>query len=521
MMRLVAFILLVAFVGSILGQSGGLRLDEVRIDVDVAHPDASDFSDGSSARPMKSIGAAVRRAVELKKKRIATRIVVHPGVYREGPIEFAYTNWKNNDPGNDTPIVIEAATIGTVFVRGSEEFDAWKPTETPGVFTHDWAYSWGVSPNPWKGDREVADIVLRREMLFLDGQRLDQVLREKDLAPGRFLIDERTGRVVLNLESGSLPADHLIELAVRERLWDQNYENNVTIRGINFEHASTPWDPGDAAVRISGSRNVVFEDCKVSNTNWQGLYVGESSNIKVLSSEMNDNGGQGWGFFRVTDIEAVGNETSRNNWRGHLGGFDGWSMGNKLLSVHNALIKNHVAVENYSRGIWLDYDISAVVLDSVILSRNSRDGLWIEASQGPVTVKNSTISDNVESGIRSTYSRLVVIDNNRITGNGTSQIELDGTGTRVTRDFESRRDLPLTLREWVITHNEIHGPVSISTGQVVKRADWTEFLSHLVIDENRYSGPGGNTSFRILNDTWTFANWQARTGQDRRSSTGS
>ncbi|NNE36227.1 MAG: right-handed parallel beta-helix repeat-containing protein [Rhodothermales bacterium] len=308
---------------------------------------------------------------------------------------------------------------------------------------------------------------------------------------------------------------------MRPRLWDQNYENNVTIEGLVFEHAATPWDPADAAVWISGSRNVSVVQCEIRNTNWQGLYVGESSDVEIHSTVMNHNGGQGWGLFRVKRLEAIGNETSFNNWRGELGGFNGWSVGNKLLSVHQALILRHRAIGNFSRGLWLDYDIRETVLDSVLLSENARDGLWIEASQGPITVKNSVITDNLEGGIRSTYSRWVVVDSNRIAGNKQGQILLDGTGRRHVRDYETGESMYLTLRNWTVTHNEIQGDVAFKTARVFKRSDWRQFARHLLSDKNRYARSDRPVVFDIVKGRWSFAEWKENTGQDTRSTAGS
>ncbi len=493
----------------------------VAIHVSVDDTLASDSNAGTDLSPLKTLRSAVARAVALKKSNQPSLILVHNGVYREGPISFGYTNWSTNDPDNSTPIEIRAVAPGNAIISGSDVLADWRPTNDEGVFVHSWTEDWGAAPNPWADDRSVAEIVLRREMVFVDGQRFEQVIDKRKLDVGQFYVDEPGDQILLHLGPERDPDKSLIEAAMRSRLWDQNYENNVTISGLVFEHVATPWGPADAAVWISGSKNVVVDNCDVRETNWQGLYIGESSDIRIQSTRMNGNGGQGWGMFRGKNLEAFDNETSYNNWRGELGDFTGWSVGNKILSVHGGLIRNHKAVGNYSRGIWLDYDISEVVLDGVELRENTRDGLWIEASQGPITVKNSQIRDNLEGGIRSTYSRWVVVDSNVIAGNKQGQIQLDGTGKRSIRDFETREAIDLTLRDWVITRNTISGKAAYDTGQVFKRSDWRLFVNHLVSDENRYVSPDGTISFSIVNGRWSLSEWQTKTGQDTRSTEGS
>ena len=317
-----------------------------------------------------------------------------------------------------------------------------------------------------------------------------------------------------------------IEVSVRDVVWDQRYENNVHISGIRFDHAATPWKGGQGGVRITSSQNVAISDCVMENNNWVGLYVGQSAGIRLDSIRMNHNGGQGWNTWRVLDFSSSDTETSFNNWRGELGGFRGWSVGNKLESMHNVKVVRHRAVGNHSRGLWLDYDIQDAVLDSLFIFDNKRDGIWLEANPGPITIRNSNIVSNGESGVRSTFSQQVSLIGNTITNNAVRQIEIAGKDKRWVRDFVSNERKKLTVRDWKIRGNTLSGGKQlIGVANNHKHSEWIEFLNTLEADDNTYSHKS-IASFLVLEKTLSFIEarsledfegWQEHSGQDLHS----
>src|SRR5690606_29420992 len=142
-----------------------------------------------------------------------------------------------------------------------------------------------------------------------------------------------------------------------------------------------------------------------------------------------------------------------------------WSSGNKVGSIHVLSIRNHEANEKYSRGLLLDYDISHVGVDGVVVSDDLLHGTWLDQSQGPTTMKNSIFCNNGWNGLKTTYSRYVSVDNNLFAGNATradvqlndSQLIIDGGGERVIQDFETRNQFPLVVRDWSVTNNTFVG----------------------------------------------------------------
>src|SRR5690606_6597834 len=131
---------------------------------------------------------ALARALVHRREGIATRVIVHPGTYRESLVgAFRGTS--------GSTITFEAAQPGTAIVSGADVFPYW--TCTAGVCEHAWPYRWGEAENPWPNDVDIGPLALRREIVFVDGANLEQVARRADLTPGAFFVDEANGRLVL------------------------------------------------------------------------------------------------------------------------------------------------------------------------------------------------------------------------------------------------------------------------------------------------------------------------------------
>ena len=501
------------------------------LNVNPLSPSADDGNSGSAEMPLATIQEAVDRAISNKHAYQSTRVVLHPATYREPLISFGYTNYPANDPDNQTPITIEALHTGTAVLSGSDLWLDWQYDDTTGTWIHAWPHDWGPAEDPWGGVRTVDEIVLRREMVFVNGELLKQVLDLSQVADGAFFVDEAADRLHMRPPAGVSMDNPRIEVAIRTRLLEFFHEDNITIRGLVFEHTATPWANDEAAVWVSGGRRVTFEDVDIRWTNWQGLFIGEAEDVLLRRVELNNHGGQGWGMFRNKRVVIEDSETSYNNWRGRWGGFAGWSVGNKLLSIHGLIIRRHRATDNYSRGLWLDYDISDALLDGVQVNDNLLDGLWIEASQGPMVIKNSAFCRNGWSGLKTTYSEGVHIDNNVFALNATaddvqlndSQLIIDGGGERVITNFETKEKLPLVVKDWSVTNNLFigttfahpyaKGPTLIDND--LENDEWSEFLKSFSSDYNTWYHPERPEVFGFpkYNDLSLDA-WQQSTGQD-------
>lgn len=490
---------------------------DATIYVEPDHPRASDRNIGTAEMPLKSLQGGIFAAVQNKRDGYSTRVVIAPGTYRERLNMETYTNWQENQPDNEAVMLFEAREPGTVILSGSDEWaDGWTLDPHANAWVHDWPYVWGVSPNPWQGYRELAEISRRREMIFLDGQPLQQVLSKRDLVAGTFFVDEQAERLMVlppekkNFESAKK------EVGVREKLIWIEYEHNVAFRGLVFEHAVTRWADAWAAVRVSGGQRVRFEDCEFRHNNGLALYLGESMDMQLDGVRSYHNGWDGWGTWKVKGFRAEDTQTSFNNWRGGLGEFHGWAVGNKIESTHDITIRRHRSFGNQSRGLWFDLDVRNVILDEVMVKHNYGDGIWFEASPGPVTVMNSTICRNEENGFFTTYSEGLTLTGNTFYENKRAQVALGGEGTRYSPNYLSGGGKELSVQDFTLRGNVLAGGKALVDAQAkLGSEEWAEISYSFTSEDNKFYHAKGPNQFRVTDSLLgqlSFSEWQTRTG---------
>jgi len=168
------------------------------LSVNQSSPVASDSNPGTSALPFLTIHGAAAQAVKNRDQGSGTLISIAPGVYREA-IQIG-------PPASNTtsaPIVFASAGQGPVVVSGADVWTNWQPVD-PVTYSAPWPYQWGLAPYPtgWQGQVVLPDIVRRREMIFVDGIPLQQVLTQSALNYGTFFVDETAGIVYIRPTPG-------------------------------------------------------------------------------------------------------------------------------------------------------------------------------------------------------------------------------------------------------------------------------------------------------------------------------
>lgn len=462
------------------------------------------------------IQSAVDHALDNKENFVSTEIIIEAGTYRESFVMERFINWPTNDPDNLTPITIRGE--GEVIVKGSDVLTGWANT-SGNRWEHIWLNDWGLGTDPTGGATAIEDIVRRREIVFVDGVRLKQVMTEAELVDETYWVDEFFNDFVVVTQADLSTA--LVEVGFRDKLYVQEWESNVTIDNIQFMHAPTAWNDTDAAVKINGATDFTILNTVFRENNAKGLFVTSIDGVYIENVQMNDNGWNGWATWRVTDFVARNTETSRNNWRGDLGGFYVWNVGNKILAAHGVDIRNHIAVDNFSRGLWLDLDITNALLDSMIITGNLSDGMFIEANQGPITISNSDISNNGGDAILLANSDSVTLVDNTFIGNANSWLRFSGSsGGRTVTDFETGIPVTLFSENWTLLRNTVevtNASESIIFNQILATA-FDRFVNTLTADENTYIHTGTALAFHTQsNEDIDFAAWQAFSGVDANS----
>jgi len=417
--------------------------------VNATHPQASDQNPGSQALPFKTIGRAAAAAVANNAKQVGTKVLIGAGTYRESIYLL------KNGRETDAPIVFEAA--GEVIVSGSDVWTGWQSVSGNNVWAHAWPYAWGLAPAPsgWEPYVTLADIVRRREMVFVNGTALDQALSYSELQAGRFYVDENAQTLYIQ-PTGNIPiSGAAVEVAVRPELFYASGKNNLVLRGIIFQHANTALD--QRAVKFYDSSNILVEDCQFRWNNWGGLGLELARNVTARRNGANHNGGAGIVTYKTRTLLFEDNETSYNNWRGMKGGFTGWAVaGKKNLLTHGGIFLRHKSYANQTHGIWFDSDCENISVDEADFCSNLEIGIYLEINQGPLTIENSRIFWN-KYGILIANSARVNLKGNNIHGNAASQIMVSGLddAARLETNWETGAQMGLRAEQAAWMNNVV------------------------------------------------------------------
>jgi len=483
---------------------GDRALSDTIIHVDNQNPSASDSNPGSESAPLKTLNKAVQLAEASNKQSVPVTVYVHTGTYRES-VAFNFSN-----TSKPAPITFQAVPLESVVISGSDVWTGWKRQGSTKTYTRSWTYNWGA---PGRGATHPP-IVGRREMVFVNGVLLKQVLSSAELVDESFFVDEAVD--TLYIRTNSDPNTAKTEVAIRAGLFVVNSRSNITIKGLVFQHDTSSGDA--SAVRIENSSNILVEDCDFLWNGWGGLRIYNFRTATVRRTVANHNGGRGTEAGRGTNLLLEDNETSFNNWRGFSGGYTGHNVaGAKHLRIHGAVYKNQIAIDNKARGFWLDFDSQDVLFDGIIMLGNLEAGIGVEANQGPIEIKNSAICNNTTyGGIISSNSENVTVTDNVIYNNTNTQLRWYGAShSRPVNNWETGQTFDLYAKNWTIRGNIIAGTSSNQLLMYVTDSPADLFLNSLSANDNIYWNPviGG---FRADGDT-NFSGWKIRTGEDGNS----
>lgn len=487
----------------------------------------SDANPGTKSLPLKTIGAAVSLAETNNKNSIGSRVIINPGTYREVvTVSPLYQN-------TSLPITFEAFTNGTVYVSGAEQYTGWKVySGNNQIYTKSWSYSWGLCSN--LGGAPVApDIVLRREMVFVNGTHLTQVLSLNEVVAGTFYVDETHGTIYVWPPAGVNMSTADVEVATQPTLWTVQGQSNVVVRGLTFEYANTCRT--NAAVVVSGAKtisNVLFDTDNFMWNNAQGLSVSSPlTDFTVQNSVANHNGEGGiqsdeskYGLFS-SDV------ASYNNWRGAQGVYYNWNSGGfHLYSVHDQTLERLSTYYNQTYGVHFDTDNQNITSTSEVSFGNVLASMFVEASEGPVSFTTASFC----SGLPASYSTNVPLKLRNseyvsLTGstlmNGYDDIWVTGQagGLQVT-NWETGQKYNLITEDLTLMQDVIE---TGSTEQVfsdggLDGSDWTNFKNTLISNYNTWWDSATSTPWVVpvpkKGTAEDFSGWQSTTAQDKQSS---
>ncbi|PYV38179.1 MAG: hypothetical protein DMG06_26320, partial [Acidobacteria bacterium] len=390
--------------------------------VDNRNPRAADSNPGTKELPFSTINKAAQVL------QAGERVVIMTGVYRERVIP------RRGGTGPDKMISYEAASGADVLVKGSRVVKTgWEPSTEYILGPYGPARSMikiyrrrlddldfqGYNPFGMVNimqDRvyllpkpeELRPHLLRRGMVFVDGQRLEQVELYRELAQkeGAFWCEHDGLTIHVRLPGDADPAGHDVELVIQEQVFAPRTRglNYIRVKGINFEHAANAFPvPQRGMVSASRGNHWIIEDCVLRHANAVALDIGSQDwdmeppaligHSIVRRNHILDVGVCGLAGMGVQNtlveanlIEQVGWQDVELTWE---------TGGIKLHTTKNCLLRNNVIRHlTHAVGIWLDYQNTSTRVTGNVIGDTVgtlRGGIYLEASHDPNMLDHNII----------------------------------------------------------------------------------------------------------------------------------
>jgi len=474
--------------------------------VDGGNAQASDDGPGNQANPFRTIGRATG------KLQPGDTVWIKAGAYRE-------TVRLEANGTAEQPITLAAAPgdEGKAVITGSDLVTDWqRPTEA--MWTTPWHHTLDSHyPADWITTFAMADYgpyAKRCEMVFVDGQPLQQVLATGLLRQGTFVVDEP--RHLLRMAPAPGQEVKQVEVAVRQEGL-KIHGRFLHVRGLSVIHVANTYEA--AAMDVAGDDNVV-ENCRIEWNNLDGLRLG-GHRLRATGNVASHNGDCGI-HASIDDSRLENNTTSDNSWR--MG--PGWHEGGiKVVGIQpaNNVIVGHVAKNNRGAGIWFDSCGPNNRVERCWLEGNLIAGLEFEACLGGnqvavnnVICKTRPIADAMHpkgdgAGILIYESGGVKIQNNTIVGNARSGIALVG-GQRENGAYCAN----LEIYNNIIADNGTAGLTYWFWGKATK----PETLASHRSDYNLWYQPQGKLAILLTSQPADLPQLQTATGQEAHSLSG-
>ena len=486
----------------------------------------SDSNPGTQSKPLKTIGAAASMAESNNRSGVGSRVTINPGTYRES------ISLTHNKSDTSLPITFEAATTGTVIVSGGTLYTGWaKYASNSSIYTNSWLNTWGTCAQMTSCPYQQ-EIMMRQEMVAVNGTVLTQVLSLTQMEQGTFYVDEQGAQIYVWPPSGTTMSTATVEAASSPTVFTIDHKSNIVVRGLTFQYANTC--RASAAVRVTGeSSNILFDTDTFQWNNGQGLSISNPTTYFTVENSIAQHNGDS-GFQEATTKYGLwqSDTSSYNNWRGAQGAYYACNTsGLHAWQAHNDTIDGLTTSFNQTYGIHWDTDNANISTSGIIATSNFLSGVFVEKDEGPVTFDSSYFcNQNSGSGVGGLVLRNsegVSVTNSVLLNNLPSQIMMIGKkgGISVT-NWETGKTTNLVTENFTNKSNTIQGNDSsqlLFKDSYLNDSDWTSFQSTLVSSSNTWWNSANSTSEFVVPTPKTgtkdsFSGWKSATLQDSSSS---
>ncbi len=488
----------------------------------------SDSNPGTASQPLKTIGKSVTLAETNNSNNIGTRVIINPGVYREAVVMYI--------PSNVTsmPITFEAATNGTVFVSGAQQWTGWQPYSGNGsIYTNTWPYAWGLCP-PLAGAPPVPDIVERREGVFVNGSRLNQVLSLGEMMVGTFYVDQTGGEIYMWPQSGVNVSTADVEVAVEPQIWTVDGDSNFVLRGLTFEYANTCRDAGAVFINSQSGKpyanNFLIDSDSFLWNNAFGIEVGQTvSNFTVQNTVANHNGQSGLVVQDAINGYYDDNQAAFNNWRGAQGvDYNTNSAAFHFSGAHGFTMDGSQSYWNQTYGMHFDTDNENVIISDFVSNQNLLVGALLERDQGPIDINasyfcngNPITSTDSNEGMDIRDSTGVSVTSTNFVGNQLNLIVNGQNGGYTITNWQTGQQYFLVSENATFTEDVFTGGAGQENFSDTYNWDWSYYQPTLISNYNTWWNSSSTSVFTYPSgsgqETSNLAGWQSATGQDSKS----
>ena len=108
----------------------------------------------------------------------------------------------------------------------------------PNIFQNNWPYHFGLCQAAGGNAPFQQEIMLRAEMVIVNGTQLTQVLSLSSMLPGTFFVDDPHATVYIYPPSGTAMSTATAEVANRPHLLQDDGQSYVAFRGLTFQYAN-------------------------------------------------------------------------------------------------------------------------------------------------------------------------------------------------------------------------------------------------------------------------------------------
>ncbi len=521
----ITLLLTIFLVGSAFGQANvNESLETATLYVDTVN--GNDSNSGTQSKPLKTIGAAATKAETNNQSSIGTKVIINPGTYRES------IKLSKNNKDTSLPITFQAATNGTVIVSGATVYSGWGTYSlNNSIYTNSWTNNWGECPQLTSCPYQQ-NIMMRQEMVVVNGTALTQVLSLGQMLQGTFYVDENANQIYVWPKSGTNMGTATVEAASLPTLFTIQNKSDIVVRGLTFQYANTC--RAAAAVVVQGSStNILLDSDTFQWNNGQGLAIENPTTYFTVENSISQHNGDA-GFQESQSRYGLwqSDTTSYNNWRGAQAGYYACNTGGlHAWEVHDDTINGLTVSFNEAYGIHWDTDNANISTSGINATSNLMSGLFVEKDEGPVTFDKSYVCNQNSAmavgGLVLRNSEGVSLTNSVLMNNLPNQITVIGQlgGISVT-NWVTGKTTNLYTQNFTNQSNTIQGNDSsqgLFKDSYLNGTDWTNFQTTLKSSSNTWWNSQNSTTEFVVptpkkGSKDDFTGWKNATLQDSSSS---